>query len=102
EVAWNRTNDEVAAGSTAQAAFTVKNTGEARTFRLTVTDAHQFVSRVEPREFALGAGQSVTVRVDLKIPEGTRAGTSDDVIVVVNSTSGVPTSNSSIASYSVH
>jgi len=101
EVSWNRTDGELAAGSTTQTVFTVRNTGEARTFQLTVTDAHQFVSRVEPREFVLGAGQSVTIRLDLKVPAGTRAGTSDDVIVIATSTSGSSTSNSSIARYTI-
>ncbi len=102
QVAWNRSNDELRAGTTTQASFTVKNTGEARTFQITVTDAHQFVSRVEPRQIALGAGQSANVAIDLKVPSGTAPATSDDVIVLATSVSGTPTTNSSIAHYSVH
>jgi len=49
-----------------------------RAFKLTVTDAYRFVSKVEPKELALGAGESGTVRVDLTIPAGTAAGTGDD------------------------
>jgi von Willebrand factor A domain-containing protein 7 len=54
--------DELSAGSTKQVAFTVRNIGFPRTFKLTVMDAHQFVTKVEPKELALGAGESGTVR----------------------------------------
>jgi hypothetical protein len=101
ELAWNRSDDELRPGGTAQTSFTIKNTGEARTFQITVTDVHQFVTRVEPRQINLGAGQSATIRVELKVPAGTPPATSDDVIVLATSTSGVPTTNSSIANFSV-
>src|SRR5258708_15714547 len=63
--------DELPAGSTKQAAFTVRNIGFARTFKLTVTDAHQFVSKVEPKELALGAWEAGTLRWGLTIPART-------------------------------
>src|SRR5262249_45346690 len=81
ELASNRDVDELPAGSTTPVTFTVRNTGEARTFQLTVTDTQQFVSRVEPRQLALAAGQIATIKVDLTVPPGTAPGTSDDVIV---------------------
>jgi len=93
--------DELPAGSTKQAAFTVRNIGFARTFKLTVTDAHQFVSKVEPKELALGAGESGTVRVDLTIPAGTAPGIGDDLVIVAQSSAGQPTSNSSVVHLSV-
>jgi len=71
EVSPKLDSDELPAGSTTQVAFAVRNIGFARTFKLTVTDAHQFVSKVEPKELALGAGDSGTVRVDLAIPAET-------------------------------
>lgn len=93
--------DELPAGSTRQAAFTVRNIGVPRTFNITVTDAHHFVSKVEPKELALGAGESRTVRVDLTLPAGSAPGVGDDVVVVARSTAGPPTSNSSVVHFSV-
>jgi von Willebrand factor A domain-containing protein 7 len=93
--------DELAAGSSQQAVFLVRNIGSPRTFAVTVTDAHQFVSKVEPRELALGAGESGTIRVDLNIPTGTRPGLGDDLVVVARSTAGPPTLNSSVVHLSV-
>lgn len=93
--------NELPAGSTKQVAFTVRNIGFPRTIKLTVTDAHQFVSKVEPKELALGAGESGTVRVDLAVPAGTAPGVDDDLVIVAQSTAGPPTSNSSVVHLSV-
>ena len=93
--------DELPAGSTTQVAFTVRNIGFARTFKLTVTDARHFVSKVEPKELALGAGESGTVRVDLAIPAGTAPGIGDDLVIVAQSSAGPSTSNSSVVHLSV-
>jgi von Willebrand factor A domain-containing protein 7 len=93
--------DEVPAGSTKQVAFTVRNIGFPRKIKLTVTDAHQFVNRVEPQELVLGAGESGTVRVDLAVPGGTAPGVGDDLVIVAQSTAGPPTSNSSVVHVSV-
>ncbi|MGB0036680.1 MAG: hypothetical protein WBP79_14510, partial [Candidatus Acidiferrales bacterium] len=93
--------DQLSAGSTTQAAFTVRNIGFPRTFKLTVTDAHQFVSKVEPKELVLGAGESGTVRVDLTVPIETSPGVGDDLVIVARSTAGPPTSNSSVVHLSV-
>jgi hypothetical protein len=93
--------DELPAGSTEQAVFTVRNIGFARTFKLTVTDAHQFVSKVEPKELALGAGESGTVRVDLTVPAGTPPGVGDDLVIVAQSSAGQPTSNSMVVHFTV-
>lgn len=93
--------DELSAGSTKQVAFTVRNIGFPRTFNMTVTDAHQFVNQVEPKELALGAGESGTVRVDLTVPAGTAPGVGEDVVIVAASTAGPPTSNFSVVHFSV-
>jgi von Willebrand factor A domain-containing protein 7 len=93
--------DELSAGSTKQVQFTLRNIGFPRTFKITVTDAHQFVSKVEPKELALGAGESGTVHVDLTVPTGTVPGVGDDLVVVAQSTAGPPTSNSSVVHLSV-
>lgn len=93
--------DELPAGSTEQVAFTVRNVGFPRTIKLTVTDPHQFVAKVEPKELALGAGESGTVHVDLVIPAGTAPGVGDDLVIVARSTAGPPTSNSSVVHLSV-
>ena len=93
--------EELSAGSTKEVAFMVRNIGFPRTFKLTVTDAHQFVSKMEPKELALGAGESGTVRVDLTVPAGTAPGIGDDLVIVAVSTTGPPTSNSSVVHFSV-
>jgi von Willebrand factor A domain-containing protein 7 len=93
--------DELAEGSTSHVSFTVENVGFPRTFHITVTDAHQFVSKVDPKELTLGAGKSGTVRVDLTVPAGSAPGIGDDVVIVAASTAGPPTSNSSVVHFSV-
>jgi uncharacterized membrane protein len=93
--------DELSAGGTTQVAFTVRNIGFPRKIKLKVTDAHQFVNDVEPKELALSAGESGTVRVDLAVPAGTAPGIGDDLVIVAQSTTGPPTSNSSILHLSV-
>jgi hypothetical protein len=101
EVAWSRTFDELPAGSVKQVQFTVRNNAFPRTFSVIVNDARRFVSKVEPREMALGPGQSGTVLVDLVVPAGTSEGVGDDVVVIATSTAGPATSNSSVAHFSV-
>jgi len=93
--------DELPAGSTKHATFTIQNFGSPRTIKLTVTDAHQFVSHVEPKELTLGAGESGTVRVDLVVPAGTAPDVGDDLVIVAQSTAGPPTSNSSVLHISI-
>jgi len=93
--------DEIAAGEKRTGEFEVKNAGPAQTFKVTVVDAHKFVTKVEPQELSLSANESRKVRVGIAVPAGTQAGVGDDVIVVVASTSGIPTSNSAIVHLSV-
>ena len=101
EVTPNFDFDELRPGNARQAVFRVRNTGSGRTFRITVTDAHQFVTKVEPKELPLGAGETGTVLVDLTVPAETAAGIGDDIVIVAESTSSPPTSNSSVAHVSV-
>jgi len=93
--------DELDPGGTKQIAFTIRNLASPRTFKITVTDAHRFVSKVDPQELSLGAEQSGTVRVDLTVPLGTATGVGDDVVFVASSIQGPPTSNSSVMHFSV-
>jgi hypothetical protein len=93
--------DELTPASVAEAKFTVRNIGAPRTFKITVTDTRGFVGGAEPRELALGADESGTVRVHLKVPAAAAEGTEDDVVIVAASTSGPATSNSAIAHFSV-
>lgn len=93
--------DELSTADTKQAAFTVRNIGAARTFKLTVTDAHQFVSKVEPRELSLGADESGKVLVELRVPASTTAGIGDDLVFVAASIAGPPTSNSCVVHLSI-
>jgi len=93
--------DELTAGSIAHAAFRVRNIGAPRIFNIAVTDAHKFVSEVEPKQLTLAAGESAIVRVDLAVPAGTAAGIGDDVVIVAASAAGPPTSNSSVVHFSV-
>ena len=93
--------DELPAGSAAQAAFTVRNIGAARTFKITVTDTDRFISKVEPLELTLDAGESGTIRVDFAVPAGTAPGVAETVVMVAQSIAGPPTSNSSVVHFSV-
>jgi hypothetical protein len=93
--------DELSAGSTKQITFKVRNIASPRTFRIAVTDARQFVSKVEPKELSLGADESGIVRVGLTVPAGTASGVGDDVVVVATSIEGPGTSNSSVVHFSV-
>src|SRR5258708_2543879 len=63
--------DKWPAGSTKKVAFTVRNIGFAPPFNPTVPDTHQFVSKVEPKELALGAWEAGTLRWGLTIPART-------------------------------
>jgi hypothetical protein len=96
EVSPKLDSDELSAGETKQATFTVRNIGFPRTFKLTVTDTRRFVSMVEPQELRLGAGESGTIRLDLNVPGGTPPGVGDDVVVRAASTTGPATANSSV------
>jgi len=93
--------DELPPGSTKQVAIAVRNIGVPRTFKVTVTDAHRFVTKVEPNELALGAGESGIVRADLAIPAETEPGVGDDLIIVAQSSAGPHTSNSGVLHFSV-
>jgi len=93
--------DELAPGNSKQVAFTVRNFAAARTFKITVADAHQFVDKVEPKELSLAAGESATVRVNLTVPPGTAPGIEDRIVFVATSIAGPATSNSSVAQFSV-
>ena len=93
--------DELTAGTTTQVTFALRNVGASGTFKITVTDAHQFVSQVIPQELALGTGESASVRVQLTVPAGTAPGIGDDVVVVATSSAGPAASNSSVVHFSV-
>jgi len=93
--------DELSPGGTEQVAFTVRNLADPRTFTIIVTDAHQFVGKVEPKELTLGAGEMGAVQVELTVPEGTAPGVSDNVVFVATSVAGPATSNFSIVRFSV-
>ncbi len=93
--------DELSPGTTRHVAFTVRNIGSPRIFKLTVTDTRKFLSKVEPKELALGADESGAVLVDLNVPAATAPGVGDDLVIIAASTSGPPTSNSSVLHFSV-
>jgi hypothetical protein len=93
--------DELSPGSTERVAFTVRNLAFPRTFRITVTDAHQFVAKVEPEEMTLGAGEAGIVHVDLTVPTGTTPGVGDNVVFVATGIAGPATSNFSVMHFSV-
>jgi len=101
EVSANLDSDELSPGSTRQVAFKVRNIGSPRTFKITITDTHKFLTKVEPKELALGAGESGTVQVELTVPAATAPGVGDDLVIVAASTAGPPTSNSSVVHLSV-
>src|ERR1700722_18240181 len=92
---------ELSPGTTMQIAFTVRNIGFPRTFKITVTDTQKFLTNAAPKELALGAGESGTVQVELTVPAATASGVGDDLVIVAASTAGPPTSNSSVVHLSV-
>lgn len=93
--------DEITPGEKKTGEFEVKNFGPARAFKVTVADAHKFVAEVEPKELSVPAQESGKLKVQIAVPAGTQAGVGDDIVVVVASTSGVPTTNSAIVHLSV-
>ena len=93
--------DELSVGNTTSVTFTVRNIGPPSTFKIAVTDGHQFVSRVLPMELTLGTTESGTVRVELTVPVGTTPGLGDEVVVMATSTVGSTTSNSGILHLSI-
>lgn len=93
--------DELSPGDTKQIAFTVRNFTVPRTFKITVTDAHQFVGSVEPKELTLGAGATGTVQVNLTVPAGAAPGVGDNVVFIATSVAGPATSNFSVVRFSV-
>jgi hypothetical protein len=101
EVLPERILDELTAGGTTPVPFTVRNVGASGTFKITVTDGHQFVSQVVPRELSLGTGESGSVRVQLAVPAGTAPGIGDDVVVVATNSAGSAASNSCVVHFSV-
>ena len=93
--------EEISPGQEKTGEFAVRNFGGARAFKVTVTDARKFVTSVEPKELILSKHGSGKLLVQLAVPAGTPAGVGDDLIAVVASTSGTPTTNSAIVHISI-
>ena len=93
--------DELTAGATREAVFDIRNLGPARNFKVTVTDAHRFVTAVEPRELMIGTHQTVSLKVTLTVPPGVANGTGDDLVVLASSTSGTATTNAAVVRLTV-
>ncbi len=93
--------DELAPGSTRDAVFDIRNLGPARSFKVTVTDAHRFVTAIEPREFAIGAHQTISLKVTLTVPVGIAKATGDALVVLVSSTTGTATTNAAVVRLTV-
>jgi von Willebrand factor A domain-containing protein 7 len=85
--------DELAPGNSTQLTFTVHNVGASANFKITVSDAHRFVTEVRPQELVLDDGESGTVHVDIQVPTAAKIGTNDDIIALASSISGSATSN---------
>ncbi len=101
EVAPKLNFDELTAGATREAVFDIRNLGPARHFKVTVTDAHRFVTAVEPPELVIGAQQTSPLKVRLTVPTGIAKGTGDDVVVLVSSTTGTATTNAAVVRLTV-
>ena len=93
--------DELAPGEKKTGEFEIRNLGSARTFQVTVTDAHKIVTSVEPKEVVLPAHGTGILKVQLAVPAATTPAYGDDLVVVIASTSGAPTTNSAIVHLSV-
>jgi hypothetical protein len=101
EVAPKLNFDELTAGATCEAVFDIRNLGPARNFKVTVTDAHRFVTAVEPPELVIGAQQTSPLKVRLTVPLGIAKATGDDVVVLVSSTTGTATTNAAVVRLTV-
>ena len=93
--------DQLATGSTREAEFEISNLGQARSFKVIVTDARRFATFGETRELTVGAHQTSSFKVKLSVPSGTAKGVEDDLVVVASSTSGAATTNSAIVRLAV-
>jgi len=101
EVASKLNFDELAPGATREAVFAIRNLGPARSFKVTVTDAHRFVTAVEPHELTIGTHQTTSLKVTLTVPPGIAKSTGDDVVVLVSSTTGTATTNAAVVRLTV-
>jgi von Willebrand factor A domain-containing protein 7 len=88
--------NEIAAGTSKQAVFEVKNFGPARSFKVMVTDAQRFIVSAAPTELTIPEHGSGIVHVHLTVPGTAKPYSSDDVVVIANSTSGAAATNSAI------
>ncbi len=93
--------DEFSPGDVREAVFDIRNLGPARSFKVTVTDAHRFVTTVEPRALVIGTHQTVSLKVTLTVPLGVAKGTGDDLVVLASSTSGMATTNAAVVRLTV-
>ena len=93
--------DELAPGEMREAVFDIRNLGPERSFKVTVTDAHRFVSAVEPRELMIGSHQTVSLKITLTVSPAIAKGTGDDLVVLVSSTSGTATTNAAVVRLTV-
>lgn len=93
--------DEIAPGASRDAIIEVRNTGDARSFKVLATDTRQFITDVEPRELQLGANATVSVRIRLAVPLSAAENVQDDLVVVAKSTTGETTSNSAFVHLSI-
>lgn len=87
---------EAPARQTTTITFTVHNVGEPATFKITVADAHRFVTRVEPQELQIGRDESAKVEVDVTVPAAAKVGTGDDIPLVATSLTGPRTQNGAV------
>lgn len=93
--------DELAPGSTGKVEFVIRNVAFPRTFKITATDAHRFITDTEPKELSLQAGESRSVWVSLTVPAKIAQDLEDDLILIASSIDGPHTSNSGIVHLSV-
>jgi von Willebrand factor A domain-containing protein 7 len=93
--------EDLPAGRTTAIAFTVRNVGDADTFRVTALDTKRFLARTEPAQLELSARQSGTFVVEMAVPQETAAGTEGELSVVVKGAAGSEAQNSAVAHFSV-
>jgi hypothetical protein len=88
--------DQIAPGSSRTAVFEIRNYGQARTFKITVTDTQRLVTSVEPQELSIGSRGSGSVHVVLAVPATAHKFRRDNLVVLAQSTSGPATANSAV------
>ena len=90
-------------GKTTSIRFRIRNAGASREFRILVVETQNLLSHHQPQiqMLSLAAGESREIPVELNVPANPPKYSSDTVIITATAASGLPTTNSAIAEFSI-